>query len=536
MAQERYYDWQDPLISLDENYRILGLCFPGVYAGFDTFEVVSGTLVKMKHTTTGLMRLALDGLSDQGPFGVLVTRQGVICNDDTEVQINLPLAVTNPRIDTLVASNTYIDSPGGSPVVYSLIAGAESTNAVVPAISNPLTQIKLGHFIVYPGADHAFTIFVRSDVKKLGGKYAFEKRNEEELNLAPEKDFNKVQRSGVYFMDNVTLNRPTTANVYWTLWVFKYGTRAVQMALDQVSGKLYARAAITFTAGNVTAWGSWINMNNVDVPGVDLGPINAAIGSRTYTEDNYVTDSQSLTASIDALDIALKDVDLILDQAIIDIDNLETAIGTRNYTEDNKLTDAESITASLDKIDKAYGWADNTKNLNNFNYAGEFYVAANATNAPVGMSAAGIMTIVKNGVNLIQRVADIVHGAEWTRTSSNTGSSWSAWTLSRIARKKVNIGFWNMHAGSGGSNVVSVPHGLTDGTKIEVLHAMILSDDSAIWEPIDNHSVAGVGGGISDIDNTDVQLYRTIGGVFDSALYNDPAFNRGVLYIEFIPH
>jgi len=33
----------------------------------------------------------------------------------------------------------------------------------------------------------------------------------------------------------------------------------------------------------------------------------SAIGNRTYTEDNYVTDSETVTASIDALDIQVKD-------------------------------------------------------------------------------------------------------------------------------------------------------------------------------------------------------------------------------------
>ena len=36
--------------------------------------------------------------------------------------------------------------------------------------------------------------------------------------------------------------------------------------------------------------------------------INTKLGNQTYTEDNYVTDSESLTASVDALDVALKDV------------------------------------------------------------------------------------------------------------------------------------------------------------------------------------------------------------------------------------
>ena len=39
-----------------------------------------------------------------------------------------------------------------------------------------------------------------------------------------------------------------------------------------------------------------------------IGDIDSAIGNRTYTEDNYVTDSQSLTASVNALDMMLQNV------------------------------------------------------------------------------------------------------------------------------------------------------------------------------------------------------------------------------------
>ena len=43
---------------------------------------------------------------------------------------------------------------------------------------------------------------------------------------------------------------------------------------------------------------------NTTVQGA-IGDIDSAIGGRSYTQDNYVADAQSLTASIDALDIAL---------------------------------------------------------------------------------------------------------------------------------------------------------------------------------------------------------------------------------------
>jgi len=53
------------------------------------------------------------------------------------------------------------------------------------------------------------------------------------------------------------------------------------------------------------------NSDQFDTMNTHLGNIvstaTAAIGNRTYTEDNYVTDSETVTASIDALDIQVKD-------------------------------------------------------------------------------------------------------------------------------------------------------------------------------------------------------------------------------------
>jgi len=66
---------------------------------------------------------------------------------------------------------------------------------------------------------------------------------------------------------------------------------------------------------------------------VDLGAMNdvstfattASVGARTYTEENYVTDDESVTASIDALDIQAKD-------SADDIVSLEAYFSTSDMT------------------------------------------------------------------------------------------------------------------------------------------------------------------------------------------------------------
>ena len=63
-------------------------------------------------------------------------------------------------------------------------------------------------------------------------------------------------------------------------------------------------SATTSGAYLVGVFDEFDNSNQTLVQNV-LNDIDAAIGNRTYTEDNYVSDDETLTSSIDALDIAL---------------------------------------------------------------------------------------------------------------------------------------------------------------------------------------------------------------------------------------
>ena len=46
----------------------------------------------------------------------------------------------------------------------------------------------------------------------------------------------------------------------------------------------------------------------IDVTNDNMDILDADIGDKTYTENNYVLDDESLTSSIDSLDMSLKDV------------------------------------------------------------------------------------------------------------------------------------------------------------------------------------------------------------------------------------
>ncbi|HEY5714374.1 MAG TPA: hypothetical protein VIT68_03410 [Candidatus Gracilibacteria bacterium] len=123
--------------------------------------------------------------------------------------------------------------------------------------------------------------------------------------------------------------------------------------------------AITTNQTNIT--------NNTNA----LSTANTNLGNLTYTEDNYVTDAQSVTASIDALDQQLKDT---IDSGATTL----SALGARTYTTQNYVSNGETITASLDALDlQLKATADSLANIS----ADEITDADNNTKVQVEASA-----------------------------------------------------------------------------------------------------------------------------------------------------
>jgi hypothetical protein len=105
-----------------------------------------------------------------------------------------------------------------------------------------------------------------------------------------------------------------------------------------------------------------------------------------------------------------------------------------------------------------------------------------------------------------------------------------------LKEKIVQIGNWNMEVSGAGTDTVNVAHGLgADWTKIVAIFVMIINDNSLTESPLyrfDNAADPGLlGGGIRVVNPTNIVLECRTGGTFDSAGYNDPAFNRGHVYI-----
>jgi len=112
-----------------------------------------------------------------------------------------------------------------------------------------------------------------------------------------------------------------------------------------VGNREYSEENIVVNGESITE-----SLNAVDV---ELGRLedakedSANVGDRTYTEQNVVTNDETLTQSLDALDVEV---------GRLEADKEDSAnIGNRTYTEGNVVTNDETVTASVDALDVEVG-------------------------------------------------------------------------------------------------------------------------------------------------------------------------------------
>lgn len=318
MGQIRFHNYQRPLVSFDENMRALGFIHPGRICGFDTMAIVGGNTLGIAHTLTGVIPTLLDGTGGT-KRGTVQSRQGNFIQEDAAINIDVDFNVgnLNDRIDLLIMQHSFIDSVGGAAAVYSIIKGV-LTGAQEPALSDPLTQVLIGKFLIKAGAaNHVNTIYEPTDPFSLGGVFSISKKSDRDVpdvsNLVNpgrvvagaqvNSDLNRMTKSGLFRIITTT-NRPTTFANEWFILVSAFGTFIVQMALSK-DGKAYTRCSLDTGA----TWTAWQNLNNSDL----------SVGNLDYSSNNFVADFDSVTVAIGKLDAALK----------LDEDNLTAEATTR---------------------------------------------------------------------------------------------------------------------------------------------------------------------------------------------------------------
>lgn len=327
MAQTRYVNYNKALTSFEQNQALSPYNQPGIVCGFDTMEIVSGKNLKFKHDLSGALLSNVDNTALSERLGVVKAKNGTLVQEDAPITVSVDY---NPeatqRVDLLIMTHSWINSAGGATATYSIIKG--STTGEAPNVSNPITQVAIGKITVPAGAtDHLNTVWMRNN-PTIGGLIPFLANNIGDAKPWPTieffNDFNKMTDFGVFFISGTPSNKPVPSSDNYILIVFKNGTDVTQLAIVPVTGKVYCR-------GYSTSWGPWVNLNNPDIT-TDIKNLEDAIGTRTYTEQNYVINGQTITLSLDALDIALNATDTSIANFNTELNNLNTAKAAKTIT------------------------------------------------------------------------------------------------------------------------------------------------------------------------------------------------------------
>lgn len=173
MAQTRFLEYKQIVDSFKANIKYLGILEPGRYRGFDTLIPTGPLTFQLSHILTGITQANINLNLPTPKVGVIITKQGVIIQEDTDVPV-VALSIDHnignaaKRSDLVVLEYEYIESVGGSTAIYSIIKGQMGFNNP-PALTNPQTQIIIGILEIPAGADNLTgVIWKKSSVPSLG--------------------------------------------------------------------------------------------------------------------------------------------------------------------------------------------------------------------------------------------------------------------------------------------------------------------------------------------------------------------------------
>lgn len=158
--QERYWEFKDDDLTVRLNSWLMGIIFPGLYAGFD-LVVTGNSTITLNHNTTGFVYNDINN-NPKNPVGIMIGQGGDIIKEDVAVTLTLtPNSSSAPRLDVIYMQHRYRDGvQGGEQATYGIITGSPSLNLVAPALTDPTTQTIVGYLYVPSG-----TSVVNSDVK-----------------------------------------------------------------------------------------------------------------------------------------------------------------------------------------------------------------------------------------------------------------------------------------------------------------------------------------------------------------------------------
>lgn len=559
--QFRFHNFNRPLVSFDENLRLLGAISFGRLAGYDSV-VFTGNTATISHNLTGVAWVKLDG-SPGEIRSCAISANGTFIHEDAAIDVNVDFNAANAfeRVDLLVLNHSFLASTGGSDAYYSVLKGADGLGfpSRGPAISQPTIQIPIGRFIVPANAaNHNNTKYEPYEQKALGGMGAFLKQNETDVidvtNGFEKSDFNRMIKSGLFMLTSTT-NRPAGTSNDWMVIVLRRGVKITQLATGVATGKTYSRSS----GDTGLTWGAWDGSSNSDVTAL-IAALTAAVGDLNYPNNNYILDGDSATIAISKLDGVLNTLYLMIggrdytqytitnlvdfETITASLERLNIIIGDRANSglgsQLRKITNGSNISAQLRGLDNAWDMLPDNENFNTGQSAvsiGVRYCSMGAVvNGPAGVASPSIVTTQynANSVVIYQKVHHLLTGNIWIRVSTNSGVAWSAWTTGteKTIKKIFDLPAWDMNNPISLVIITPPPAGV-DPNKILGITARIRNDAGTDFYDLRNNgcgytqwSPAGAGS---------IVFGSLDGGDFDTANFNDLSFSRGTYVVELLP-
>lgn len=168
MAQKRFWNYRDDDSTASFIRWLLGVLDAGRYKGFD-FSPNPGMNLTLNHDTSGSMQIR-DDLSEIAT-GLIITRQGVIVQEDEALTLPISTTSANPRIDIIVLTHRYEANLTGLPASYAIIQGVPAVSPIAPQVADAKTDIILGELYLPANCtnlNQAGVVYSQSKVPRVG--------------------------------------------------------------------------------------------------------------------------------------------------------------------------------------------------------------------------------------------------------------------------------------------------------------------------------------------------------------------------------
>lgn len=146
MAKKLFTTFKAAVDSFPQGEQNVGLLKPGRYSGFD--NIITRGALDISITHSGLIKKTGKDNNYAPNFGALMFGTGLILHDDDHIELTIASNSGNasPRVDYIIAENTYQEVQGGTPIIYSVIQGPAGGGE--PTLPNPQKQVLIGRIII----------------------------------------------------------------------------------------------------------------------------------------------------------------------------------------------------------------------------------------------------------------------------------------------------------------------------------------------------------------------------------------------------